>query len=280
MFGPLELPSLHLSNRKQLPACSAVYFVMDSNNIILYVGKAKNLSSRWRNHHRLFEFQKFDRQFPLRIAWKVCDEKTLDEVERRLIEQYRPPLNNREVETEAVVPAEIVLKDFLKTFSRRLIIFGIEYPSSTSSPSVHLRYDWTDCSSKGTTAKIKAWIKQNKDKNTNLRFRHYKIIDFAAFSGETFRPGSRAQRKTARQHRSFNNRWEVACNGVVIHIKPVFSYKEYKEKTKLASLAGIRLRAITQEAFIELQKSKDCELSGLSCFTSDPVPLLWKNLYT
>ena len=277
-LDPLQLPSVSLADRKQLPTCSAVYFAIDANNRVLYVGKAKNLAARWKNHHRLYKLEEIDQGSPVRLAWQAWNEEDLDEAERSLIVNLQPLLNNTEVETLAVIPSEVVLIDFLKTFSRRLIILGIELKIPDKLLNVHLKYDWTDWSSKGTAAKIKEYIKKNQDNNTSLKFKRHRYSNFYLFSIETFRPGSRVQRTTARQHRSFNNHWEVACNGVIIHITPVDSYREYKKRTQVVKLAGANFRAVTQEAFAEAQKNNDCEFSKLTCFTSDPVPLLWTNL--
>jgi hypothetical protein len=82
----------------------------------------------------------------------------------------------------------------------------------------------------------------------------------------------------ARQHRSYNNHWEFACNGVVIHITPTNSYRKYREQTQVKKLAGVNFRAITEDAFVEANKNSHYEFSGLSCFTSDPIPLLWVKL--
>lgn len=277
-LDPLQLPSVSLANRKQLPTCAAIYFAIDASNRVLYVGKAKNLAARWKNHHRLYKLEEIDKESPVRLAWQAWNQEDLGEAERSLIVNFQPLLNNTEVETPAVIPSEVVLRDFLKTFSRRLVILGIEPKTPDKLLNVHLKYDWTDWSSKGTAAKIKEYIKQNQDKNTSLKFKRHTYSRFDSFAIETFRPGSRAQRTTARQHRSFNNHWEFACNGVIIHITPVHSYREYKKQTQVVKLAGVNFRAITQEAFAEAHKSNDYEFSWLSCFTGDPVPLLWINL--
>lgn len=277
-LDPLQLPSVSLADRKQLPTCAAIYFAIDASNRVLYVGKAKNLVARWKNHHRLYKLEEIDKESPVRLAWQAWNEEDLGEAERSLIVNFQPLLNNTEVESPAIIPSEVVLRDFLKTFSRRLIILGIEPKTPDKLLNVHLKYDWTDWSSKGTAAKIKEYIKQNQDKNTSLKFKRHRYSKFNSFAIETFRPGSRAQRTTARQHRSFNNHWEFACNGVIIHVMPVHSYREYKKRTQVVKLAGVNFRAITQEAFAEAQKSNDYEFSRLSCFTSDPVPLLWINL--
>ena len=277
-LDPLQLPSVSLADRKQLPTCAAIYFAIDARNRVLYVGKAKNLAARWKNHHRLYKLEEIDKESPVRLAWQVWNQEDLSEAEKSLIVNFQPLLNNTKVETPAVVPSEVVLRDFLKSFSRRLIILGIEPKTPDRLLNVHLKYDWTDWSSKGTAAKIKEYIKQNQDKNTSLRFKRHSYSKFDSFAIETFRPGSRAQRTTARQHRSFNNHWKFACNGVIIHITPVDSYRDYKKQTQVVKLAGVNFRAITQEAFVEAQKSDNCEFSRLSYFTSDPVPLLWMSL--
>lgn len=274
-LDPLQLPSVLLADRKQLPSCTAIYFALDSHNRILYVGKAKNLAARWKNHHRLYKLEEIDQESPVRLAWQAWNEEDLSETEKSLILNFQPLLNNTKVETPAVIPSEAVLRDFLKIFSRRLIIFGIEPKVSDKLLSVHLKYDWTDCSPKGTAAKIKEYIKQNQDKNTSLKFKRHRYSKFSSFAGETFRPGSRAQRKMARQHRSFNNHWEFSCNGVTIHITPTNFYRDYKDKTQVMKLAGVNFRAINQTAFIEAQTRNDYEFSKLSCFMNDPVPLLW-----
>lgn len=277
-LNPLHLPSVPLNERNQLPNCAAIYFVIDANDRVLYVGKAKNLLARWRNHHRIYKLKEIDKDYPIRIAWQAWNTEDLDEAEKSSIKRFQPLLNNTEVETPRVIPSEVVLRDFLKNFSRRLIILGIEPKTPDTLLNIHLKYDWKDWSSKGTAAKIKEYIKQNQDKNTSLKFKRHVYMKFAYFAIETFRPGSRVQRTKARQHRSYNNHWEVACNGVVIHITPTDFYSKYKAQTQVTKLAGINFRAITEEAFVEARKNNDYEFSRLFCFTGDPVPLLWINL--
>lgn len=278
ILDPFQLPSILLAERKQLPDCPAIYFAIDANNRILYVGKAKKLVGRWKNHHRIHKLEEIHRECCVRIAWQAWNEEDLDEAERSSIKRFQPLLNYTEVETPTVVPSEVVLRDFLKTFSRRLIIIGFEPKTPERLLNVHLKYDWKDCSSKGTAAKIKEYIKQHQNQNTSLKFKRHRYSHFDLFAGEVFRPGSRAQRTIARQHRSYNNHWEFACNGVVIHITPTDYYQEYKKRSQVRKLAGVNFCAIVEEVFVDAQKNTNHELSRLSCFTSDPVPLLWLNL--
>jgi hypothetical protein len=274
-LDPLQLPSVSLREREGLPNCTAIYFALDSRDRILYVGKAKNLAGRWKQHHRLFELEKINGEFPVRIAWSAWDVESLDEAEKSLIINLHPLLNNTKVEFPAVIPAEEILRDFLKTFSRRLIVLGIEPAAPDRLPRVHLKYDPTDYSAKGTAAKIKEFIERNRDKNTSLKFKRRKWYrDFHAFTVEIPRPGSRVQRTMAKRYRAFN-RWECGCNGVIIEIAPTYSYREYKEKTAIVKLAGINCRAIARESFAEAFEKEIGDFSGLSCYAGDPIPLLW-----
>lgn len=274
-IAPFELPSVHLSQLKELPNCTAIYFAIDSKNRVLYVGQAINLLSRWKNHHREHQLEEIDKDFPVRIAWQAWNEEGLSEAEKALIKSFHPLLNATEVKTPVTIPSELILRDFLKLFSRRLIIIGVQPKTTNQLPNIHLKYDWTDCSPKGTTAKIKSFIQENKDKNTNLKIRRkpYGRIN----PPEIFRPGSRVQKVNARENRSYNNYWYMACNGSIIHITPTHYYRKLKEVTDPKELAGIKLRAVTTFAFSDMTSRYRYEFSGLSCFESDLIPLLWVN---
>lgn len=277
LLDPLQLPSVALTDRKQLPTCPAIYFAIDANNRVLYVGKAKNLAARWRNHHRLHKLKEMDQASPVRLAWQAWNEADLSAAEKSLIVNLQPLLNYTEVEAPAIIPSEIALRKFLKTFSRRLIIFGIEPKTADRLLSVHLKYDWVDCSPRGTAAKIKAYIKEHRGQNTSLKFKWHRYSNFDLFAGEVFRPGSRAHRTRAREHRSFNNHWEFACNGVVMHITPVNAYQDYKQQTQVVKLAGVSLCAVTEQVVSQAQGNPYSEFAKLSCFTIDPITLFWKN---
>jgi hypothetical protein len=273
-INPLELPSVHLSELKKLPDCTAIYFAIDSENRILYVGQAANLTVRWRNHHRQYQLEEIDKISPVRIAWLVWNSNGLDEAEESLIKHFHPLLNGTEVKSPAIIPSEVILRDFLKAFSRRLIIIGIKPKTTNELPNVYLKYDWMDCSPKGTAANIKNFIQQNKDKNTSLKFQWQK---YGRIYGEVVRPGSRAQKVIARQNRSYNNHWEIACNGVIIHITPTNHYKELKPIAHSSYLAGIKLLSLTEVGLSQMSSKYAYEFSGLSSISSDPIPLLWVN---
>ncbi|NER06692.1 MAG: GIY-YIG nuclease family protein, partial [Okeania sp. SIO3C4] len=108
LLDPLQLPSVFLTDRKQLPTCSAIYFAIDASDRILYIGHTENLAERWKSHHRFYKLEEINKESTVRLAWKVWNKDDLAEEEKRLIRIFQPLLNNTEVETPAVIPSEVV----------------------------------------------------------------------------------------------------------------------------------------------------------------------------
>lgn len=88
------LPSLPLTNRKQLPAISAVYFCLDSNGQLLYVGKTVNLQQRWQQHHRYAQLELIE---GVQLAWMSCEVELLEDTEEDLISLLSPLYNRAPV---------------------------------------------------------------------------------------------------------------------------------------------------------------------------------------
>jgi DNA-binding Xre family transcriptional regulator len=87
-LNPLELLSVSLEKRSQLPVTSGIYFVIDTQNEVRYIGKAINLRERWRNHKILK-----NGLLQWRIAWFDLSKEQLDIFESKLICKYCPDLN-------------------------------------------------------------------------------------------------------------------------------------------------------------------------------------------
>ena len=87
-IDPLTLPSLSLSQRKQLPSVCAVYFVLQENEVV-YIGKSNALMQRRSVHHRLKELNSLPGE--VRIAWLICDsQQFLDQLEKLMIAHFKP----------------------------------------------------------------------------------------------------------------------------------------------------------------------------------------------
>ena len=115
-----SLPSIPLEDRKMLPVISGIYFAIDSQGTVQYIGRSANLNQRWLQHHRISNLEECDR---ILIAWlEVTEPALLPEIEKALIDWFKPPLNgyislsqDREsdglVRTSVTIP-ESVMKKF------------------------------------------------------------------------------------------------------------------------------------------------------------------------
>ena len=50
------LPCIPFAERGRLPHVPGIYFVLNAEKELLYIGQARSLSVRWQNHHRHAEF--------------------------------------------------------------------------------------------------------------------------------------------------------------------------------------------------------------------------------
>jgi hypothetical protein len=90
-INPLFLPSLPLAERRSLPDCPAIYFVMQGERV-LYIGKTVNLAQRWTQHHKWQQFSEIPGV--LRITWLECsDTSLLHDIETALISYFDPIFN-------------------------------------------------------------------------------------------------------------------------------------------------------------------------------------------
>lgn len=100
--NPLTLPSLKLQERRSLPECAAVYFVLNSSDEILYIGGTVNLAQRWVAHHRWYQLIEMGDD-GIRLCWLECSEPTLlPEIEASLIKHFQPTLNRTTVPVSAL----------------------------------------------------------------------------------------------------------------------------------------------------------------------------------
>lgn len=89
-----HLPSMAFEYRKDLPPVPALYFVVDGQLNIAYIGQTANLRDRWKQHHRGLQMERGS----YRIHWReVADEQQRLDFERQAIKYFRPPWNRSEV---------------------------------------------------------------------------------------------------------------------------------------------------------------------------------------
>ena len=92
-IDPLILPSVTLSECQLLPRTPCIYFVIDQDEQVQYIGKSVNVSNRWYTHHKKQDANSFK---GARIAWLVVsDRRPLIGIEQALIKHFNPPLNQK-----------------------------------------------------------------------------------------------------------------------------------------------------------------------------------------
>jgi predicted GIY-YIG superfamily endonuclease len=93
------LPCIPLEFRDALPETNGLYFAiaLDYATPLLYVGKAKNLRERWKNHHRIKDLQLIAATgVSVNLAWLefTASDEILCQQENLLVRKFRPPLND------------------------------------------------------------------------------------------------------------------------------------------------------------------------------------------
>lgn len=85
------LPWIPLDATAGFPAKPGIYFAIDSNGVIQYIGRSKDVRTRWKNHHRFDDLQAIG---GIKIAYLFFDApELLPEIESALIAWFDPPLN-------------------------------------------------------------------------------------------------------------------------------------------------------------------------------------------
>lgn len=89
--NPLALPSVTLEDRRSLPSEPCIYFAIDGQGSVQYIGRSMNPRQRWVSHHR---YQPLAAMDGVRISYMAVDADLLPQVETALIEWFKPPLNS------------------------------------------------------------------------------------------------------------------------------------------------------------------------------------------
>ena len=89
-IDPLALPFVLLEHRSQLPKTPCIYFAINSQDEIQYIGQSTNPRRRWRNHSKGIDLALMG---DIRIAYIGCHRDLLCDVEKALVAWFDPPLN-------------------------------------------------------------------------------------------------------------------------------------------------------------------------------------------
>jgi hypothetical protein len=87
------LPWFPIEQYHALPHCPALYFVLNADNSIVYIGRTVSLKRRWAHHHRLQDYATLP---GMKLAWLfVSDTVLLPALEAACIAHFRPRDNRR-----------------------------------------------------------------------------------------------------------------------------------------------------------------------------------------
>lgn len=86
----LTLPAVPIDKRKGLPQSCCVYFVLNVQGCVLYVGQTNNLARRWYRHEQMPQFQAYQ---ATHLAWLPLDGLLLNAIEATFIAALKPPCN-------------------------------------------------------------------------------------------------------------------------------------------------------------------------------------------
>ncbi|MBW4421943.1 MAG: helix-turn-helix domain-containing protein [Myxacorys californica WJT36-NPBG1] len=92
-IAPSTLPFVLLEHRSQLPETPCVYFAINSQDEVQYIGQSTNPRRRWKAHSKSIELALMG---DIRIAYAKCmgfSRDLLCELEKELIAWFDPPLN-------------------------------------------------------------------------------------------------------------------------------------------------------------------------------------------
>lgn len=99
----LDLPSVSLSELQSLPECPGIYFVIDKDCSVLYIGKADNLRRRWNKWHHRFDQAA---ENGAKVAWmQVSSKILLFDIEKALIQYFQPTANGTRYERKLRQPS-------------------------------------------------------------------------------------------------------------------------------------------------------------------------------
>lgn len=107
----LSLDSVELDSKDLLPECSGIYYVVDLDSTIWYIGRSVNLKQRWNGekiHHRYHQLLTIasNNRTAFSIYYLEKPKQKLNLLEKIQIEKYQPLLNNTSVANHISVVAK------------------------------------------------------------------------------------------------------------------------------------------------------------------------------
>ncbi len=275
----LNLPKVSLETKELLPEYSGIYYVVDENKIVWYIGKAKNINKRWQGkaHHRIYQLKQLKHKY-FDIYYEKINFSDLDRKEKQQIIKYTPHLNNSPVKSKKVHPTETLLRETIATISDFAFILGVEPPRREVKDRIGI-----------------AWLIQ--EQILDLPIIHI-CLDLNAFK-TTLNPQSVNEhqaliKKAFSTRKAYASKWEgfpkgypfmfrLNVNGHVIEVNDlsVWLGKENIQKYNDTKIAKESFKVVTPESLFTIQncnseqQSNKIRLQRIKPYTLDLIPLLF-----
>lgn len=248
-----RLSGIDFPKLEQLPETAGIYFVVDDNKNIWYIGKAQNIKARWIGHHRYAQLNRLNQKNHIKILWyrSENDENILTELEKHFINTYHPILNKTKVEVRQITPAELDLRNTLVKIAKYVIVYGYEGSSEEFGlPSVYLKYDFLH----RNPASILRRIFDAVNKRGSLKWSYYRKLKATPI-------------------------WRAKCNGTCIVVGAGHDINLLMKAAEECTLAGVGLLNISKNDFHKQATGnnmhKDTYHPLIERYTEDIIPLLW-----
>ena len=278
----LNLPKVSLETKELLPEYSGIYYVVDENKLVWYVGKAKNIRKRWqgKSHHRIYQLKQL-RHKNFNIYYEKVNSSQLVLREKQQIEKYSPHLNNSPVKTKKVRPTETLLRETIAKIRDFAFILGVEPPRREVKDQIGI--DWLI-----------------QEQLLDLPIIHI-CLDLTAFKS-LFNPQSLNEqealiKKIFSSRKAYASKWEgfpkgypfmfrLYVNGFIIEINYLSFWTEnymieIPKDYDYIKIAQESIRALTLESLVAIQSNSlvrqknKVQLQRLKPYTSDLIPLFF-----
>ena len=278
----LNLSKVSLETKELLPEYSGIYYVVDENNLVWYIGKAKNIRKRWKGkaHHRIYQLQQLNHQ-QFYIYYEQVDLLQLDKREKQQIEKYNPHLNNSPVKTKKVRPTETQLRETIAKIRDFAFILGVEPPRREVKDKISI-----------------GWLIQ--ERWLDLPIIHI-CLDLAAFktlfNPQSFNEQEALIKKIFSSRKAYASKWDgfpkgypfmfrLYVNGFIIEVNYLSFWTENNkieipEDYNCIKIAQESIEVLTSESLVTIQsynlvqQRNEVQLQSLKPYILDLIPLFF-----
>ncbi len=281
----INLSKVSLETKELLPEYSGIYYVIDQNNTVWYIGKAKNIRKRWlgKSHHRIYQLERQKQKY-FNIYYEQVNLTELDKREKQQIKKYTPHLNNSPVKNKKVRSTETLLTETIATISDFAFIMGVEPPRREVKDQIGL--EWLIQDHILDLPVIHICLDDNLfNKKLNIT----SVNQYEDLRKQPFKTRKVYSSKWQGFPKTSSFLFRLTVNGYIIEVS-FFSFwigdKNINNPIECnqSTIAGESIKVLNLKSLNEIQtyslenKNRIFQLQRVNPYTSDLIPLLFKEL--